>query len=357
MKKIILLLLLLLSSFILTAEVIVLPETKEKVNLQLKTQQIYFQKYYNRTIECPWNKLRDKKKDFSRPKVVRIKPGKEFVKVEISQDPSFKEAKNAAVQNELADFKNLRPDTTYYWRGIKANGKTGKTYSFSTADTLPHWISIPGISNVRDLANWKSADSGKRVRRGMIYRGTEFDERIKIKPEGRPIFLNDLKIKTDLDLRGPLRKKKFDRAFPEMRRVIVQVRSYANMIAKSPEDKAAVQLRQIFGEFAKAENYPFYVHCHGGADRTGTVMFMLGCVLGFSDADLIAEFELTSFSWIGVRTHLKNKDTNSWRAMCKALAPHGPADAPLRQKGVAYLKSCGITEETMQQIRDILLTK
>ena len=356
MKKVFLCLLFFLFCFILSGEVIVLPETKEKVNLQLKTQQIYFQKYYNRTIECPWHKLRNKKVDFSRPKVVRIKPGTDFVKVEISQVANFKDVKTANVQNELADFNNLRPDTTYYWRGLKADGKPGKTYSFSTADTLPHWISIPGISNVRDLANWKTV-SGKRVKRGMVYRGTEFDDRIKIKPEGRPIFLNDLKIKTDLDLRGPLSKKKFERAFPQLRRVTVQAGSYANMIAQSPEAKAAVQLRQIFGEFANAENYPFYVHCLGGADRTGTVMFLLGCVLGFSDADLIAEFELTSFSRIGVRNFQKNKETNSWRAMCKALAPHGPADAPLRQKGVTYLKFCGITEETMQQIRDILLTK
>lgn len=357
MKKTVLSLLFLLFSFVVASEVIVLPETKEKVNLQHKNQQIYFQKYYNRTVECPWNELRKPKEDYSRPKVVRIKPGADSAKVEISQVSNFKEVKTADVKNGLADFKNLRPDTTYYWRGIKAGGKKGKTFSFTTSDTQPHWVSIPGISNVRDLANWKSADSGKRVKRGMVYRGTEFDDRINIKPEGRLIFQNDLKIKTDLDLRGPLKKKKFVRAFPQLRRVIVQVSSYANMIAKSPDARAAKQLRQIFGEFANAENYPFYIHCYGGADRTGTVMFLLGCVLGFSDADLIAEFELTSFSVIGVRNFQKNKETNCWRAMCKALAPHGPADAPLRKKGVAYLKFCGITEETMQQIRDILLTE
>ena len=358
MKKTIFSLLFLLCVFALSGEVVVLPENKEKINLQLPTQQIYFQKYYNRTGECPWKTLRSSKKDFSRLKVVRIKPGADFSQVEISQYSDFKEVKKAKVQSELADFKNLRPDTTYYWRGIKANGKRGKTFSFTTADTVPHWISIPGISNVRDLANWKSARFGKRVKRGMVYRGTEFDDRIKIKPEGRPVFL-DLKIKTDLDLRGrsPDKKKGFVRAFPEIRRVAVPMKSYNGTVVKSPKERFAKLLVQMFNEFSKAENYPFYVHCYGGADRTGTLMFYLGCILGFSDADLIAEFEMTSFSKIGVRTFQKPKDTNCWRAMCKALAPHGPADGPLWQKGVAYLKFCGVTEEVMQSIRDNLLTK
>ena len=162
------------------------------------------------------------------------------------------------IWNNLADFKNLRPDTTYYWRGIKANGKAGKTFSFTTVDTVPHWISIPGISNVRDLANWKSARFGKRVKRGMVYRGTEFDDRIKIKPEGRPVFLG-LKIKTDLDLRGfsPDKKKDFVRAFPEIRRVAVPMKAYNGTVVKSPKEKFAKLLVQMFNEFSKAENYPF----------------------------------------------------------------------------------------------------
>lgn len=358
MKKTMLTLLFLLIGFALSGEVVVSPESKSTINLQLPNQQIYFQKYYNRTIECPWTKITNKKTDYSRVKVVRIKAGENFSKVEISQTSNFKEVKTAKVQNKLADFKNLRPDTTYYWRGIKADGKKGKTYSFKTSDTVPHWISIPGISNVRDFANWKSARFGKRVKRGMVYRGTEFDDRIKIKPEGRPIFL-DLKIKTDLDLRGrsPDKKKGFVRAFPEIRRVPLAMRSYEGTVAKSPDTGVARNLKKIFEEFSKAENYPFYIHCYGGADRTGSVMFYLGCILGLSDADLIAEFEMTSFSKMGVRNFQKAKDKNCWRAMCKALAPYGPADGPLWQKGIAYLKFCGVTEEVMQSIRNILLTK
>ena len=89
MKKTIFSLLFLLCVFALYGEVIVLPENKEKINLQLPTQQIYFQKYYNRTGECPWKTLRNSKNDFSRLKVVRIKPGKDFTKVEVSQTADF----------------------------------------------------------------------------------------------------------------------------------------------------------------------------------------------------------------------------------------------------------------------------
>ena len=38
-----------------------------------------------------------------------------------------------------------------------------------------------------------------------------------------------------------------------------------------------------------------YFHCMAGADRTGTLAFIIGALLGVSESDLSKDFELTSF--------------------------------------------------------------
>jgi hypothetical protein len=50
------------------------------------------------------------------------------------------------------------------------------------------------------------------------------------------------------------------------------------------------------------ENYPVYLHCWGGADRTGTVVFLLQGIAGVSLADLAVDYELTSFANFGTRS-------------------------------------------------------
>ena len=45
----------------------------------------------------------------------------------------------------------------------------------------------------------------------------------------------------------------------------------------------------IFGIAAIADEnrYPVYIHCTGGADRTGTLAFLINALLGVGEDDLI----------------------------------------------------------------------
>ena len=66
--------------------------------------------------------------------------------------------------------------------------------------------------------------------------------------------------------------------------------------------------KQIFALLSDKRNYPFYAHCHAGADRTGTFAFLLNGVLGVSYEDLTRDFELTSFSSSGKRWRSNGPD-------------------------------------------------
>ena len=57
-----------------------------------------------------------------------------------------------------------------------------------------------------------------------------------------------------------------------------------------------------------SNNEVVYFHCIGGADRTGTLAFMIESLLGVSETDMDIDYELTSFNSTRERT---NEDTSS----------------------------------------------
>ena len=85
-----------------------------------------------------------------------------------------------------------------------------QTASFTTEDLPPRWITLEGkAGNMRDLGSWKTLD-GRRIRQGMIYRGTGLNNssvngdrigRSRLTVEDVSYMKDVLGIKTDLDLR------------------------------------------------------------------------------------------------------------------------------------------------------------
>ena len=55
------------------------------------------------------------------------------------------------------------------------------------------------------------------------------------------------------------------------------------------------------GNVVAVKEYPAVFHCAAGADRTGTLAFLISGLLGVSRDDLTKDFELTSFSDFGLR--------------------------------------------------------
>ncbi|MBQ9336625.1 MAG: tyrosine-protein phosphatase [Lentisphaeria bacterium] len=271
---------------------------------------------------------------------------------------------------------NLKLGTDYYLQ-IEAVRNGEKALSavrrFRTLYRPPRWIRVPSTSNVRDCGGWP-AGQGQRVRQGMIYRGAQINSnkvdpfareterqpivsrRVKpgpgkndkpwlIKPEGVQV-MKELGIRSDLDLRHPVLFKLPKPLEPiGAQGLNFQLSSYASFL-KSEDPKYP----DCFRAFLKEENYPVYIHCMGGADRTGTLVMLLLGVLGVSDEDLLKEYELTTFSTVGSRL----RDRPKFVEYLKNLDAFAPGRS-LAEKAEAYWKARGITDAEIARFREIML--
>lgn len=188
--------------------------------------------------------------------------------------------------------EDIYPGKTYYYKITDANGNE-KTDSFKT-NTSVKVYTVDGSTNVRDLGGWSTLDN-KKVKFNKIYRGANIDY---ITDKGKDTFLNKMKVATDMDLRGALdtEKEKMDEMTSSpsgcKNFINIRVNTYDD-ITKYPTIQDPLY-KKVFETLAEPSNYPIYFHCTHGADRTGTVAFLLEGLLGLSYEDITRDFELTS---------------------------------------------------------------
>lgn len=177
-------------------------------------------------------------------------------------------------------------------------GKASDFYDQPKGEELVDWVAVEGVRNVRDLGGWNG------LRRGRVYRGSELNavtnHGLKITSVGLDVMRHKVCIASDLDLRAvnPKERAEYVTVSPlgaDVRLLNHPIGNYMTMFTQTNQYAATLR------EFTKAENYPIYMHCWGGADRTGTVAFILEGLCGVSEVDLAIDYELTSFSLFGKR--------------------------------------------------------
>lgn len=246
--------------------------------------------------------------------------------------------------------ENLRVGTAYSWQvrawiGSRLLGISPEGH-FSTHPALPRWLNVPGITNVRDIGGWPLTGGGS-VRQGMIYRGSEMNSHCTITDEGHAVMMQILRIRTDLDLRGVGEERQPVLDTQSVDYVNIPLASY-DMIA-SPEYTG--RYRSLFSLLATRAAYPIFMHCWGGADRTGTVAFLLGALLGMRFEDLIHDYELTSLSIWGVR----RGDSDAFREMLQTLELFARKGASLQNQAERYLNVIGVNAAEVDAIREIMV--
>ena len=269
--------------------------------------------------------------------------------LEVAEDAQFSAPRHFTMSEDrcYADVYLLKANTKYYFRiqlTLSNGASTGVSGDFTTADT-PRLLSLDGAVNVRDIGGRTTVD-GSTVRQGLLYRGSELDGAVnpdyRLSAIGAEHMLHVLKVRTRMDLRGPVEAAAGDPLGDSVRLVTVAAPKYADAFA----DGNAAALKQIFAELAKANRYPIYMHDTDGTDQVGTVVYLLEAVLGMAEEDLNREYRAS----ILCHKSLPGTDMNNFLA-----ALDGLNGANRQEKAENYLLSIGVSEAELDAIRDIFL--
>jgi protein-tyrosine phosphatase len=266
----------------------------------------------------------------------------------VSEDGSFSDAWEYNLDKEKTSvmIDNLKTGTTYHYQ-VEVAGQT-HSGTFQTAKSN-RFISIPGTENLRDIGGYQTLD-GKTVMQGLLIRGCELDgiknEDYYLPDEDVAAVQTTFGFVHDLDLRSAeiVEGDIPSRLGADVGHKFYDAPSYAQIFQSEYQES----LRQIFADLADPKNYPMYLHCTWGRDRTGTVVLLLQGLLGVSEEDLLAEYRLTGYVTSSVATNNK-MDTVFLRL-------GGYEGDTLQEKIIDFLTTdIGVTEEEIQSIQSIFL--
>ena len=301
--------------------------------------------------------------------------------VDVASLRSFSDKVTYQTSVNAYTFKgSFTPGEVYYYRVKDASGNyIVNDYSFKIDDSRPlRTVTIDGVYNVRDLGGWTAKD-GHKVKYGKLYRGANLEN---ITTEGVNTLLGTLGVKTEIDLRGD--SPSHDLVDPRLNYLNYPIWMYTSIIpefAMTYPDGPSVgfeafqipNIKSIFETLADDSNYPIYYHCAVGADRTGTISYLINGLLGVEYEDLTRDFEITSFSVAGDRYRsfvneddtfnpigvYENDDGNwmGWGKMNTVMQfYYGEEGQPLYKAIENYLKEvCEVSDETIAAVRRNLL--
>ncbi|MCQ2742999.1 MAG: tyrosine-protein phosphatase [Bacilli bacterium] len=250
-----------------------------------------------------------------------------FILEVLSEDKTF--FKRYEFEGHRYKVYDLLPGKKYFWKVISSSDQS-ETFSFSLKEG-PRFIYTPAMFNIRDCGNKTTLD-GRYMKPGLLYRGIEPVPRKYVCSTGRADsgivhrqtmhkrdlpYLEDLGVKLDLDLRGPIESNNIvSSAFPSKNEKVDYLRTSIapyNEFLKTDDEEANEVKRKVIEAIANADEKPVYLHCWGGADRTGTIAFIIEGLLGLPLTELVYDYELTSF--VGNITRCKPFDSNdyAWR--------------------------------------------
>lgn len=255
-------------------------------------------------------------------------------------------------ENEIT-LSNFIPNTDYNYSiyALCADGtiKFIESGLFET-EGRTRMLNIEGIQNVRDVGGYTGLN-GKKVRYGLIYRGSAMDEDSStglITEAGKHEMVVRLGIGTDVDLRSGktvsalgvdfINTKYGYEDYPEVITNATQRGQFKSLL-----ESIVVQLRA---------SKPVYIHCSGGCDRTGSLVFLLLGLIGVSESDLAKEYELSSFSVIG-KGRTRNSTSYKYKEMVDALKAY--SGATFNDKFVSFATDCGVTSDTVASFRNMML--
>ena len=280
----------------------------------------------------------------------------------ISTNKEFNNPFTYSTSGTSLDIDTLEAGTKYYYRvGCVKNGEyySSGEKSFTTAN-LPRTIRIDKAYNTRDIGGCYVNGGKQRVLQGKIYRGARLDE---ISSDGIAKLVNDFGVKTDFDLREASKVPSVSPLGIDTKLINISAPQYLGGPSSSNEnggfDYASCWpiIKKEMEVFADSSNYPIYVHCNIGRDRTGSILCLLEALLGMTENEIYRDYELSYFAKVS-NSEVADPTTFNVKhidALFNYFKNYGTGT--LQQNVERYLKECvKMTDSQISKIKSNLLS-
>ena len=198
---------------------------------------------------------------------------------------------------------NMIPGTTYYWE----SDADSSVYGYVKATGERRFLNIGTIRNARDLGGLTTSDN-KKIKYGILIRGDKLRSNAANATE-----LGDLGITKEYDLRG---ESAGDAKMSNY--VDIRTRQYHfNYPYSDPTDTTELgyynDTRTAFESLMRdvVAGEKIYFHCTYGADRTGTIAYLVETILGVDYDQRVKDYELTTLAGEADRTRIYNHKVGS----------------------------------------------
>ena len=279
--------------------------------------------------------------------------------ITIAENRDLTDGLTYASNTNSIDIYNCKARTTYFYQvsvNVSGTVEKGEVSYFMTDATLPRIIKCDGVTNMRDLGGYVAGD--KVVKQGMIYRSGRLNKSDsetlvpEITAEGINTMLNELKIKTEIDMRRPLSVSNEVGSLNGKSVLGDSVNYYhcgMEWVGGAWSSTNYESVRKIFHYFADENNYPIVFHCNIGTDRTGYISYLLGGLLGVEKETLLRDYLMSNFGKIGGTRALSGVSTY-------IDAIDNTNGTTLAEKTENYLVNVvGVSRSDIESIRKIML--
>lgn len=285
--------------------------------------------------------------------------------IDVAKSSDFSDAYTFDVADgaTIYNIYNLVPGGQAYYFRVKSNGTVIKSGRFEATGNR-RFIRLAGVSdvnipNVRDLGG-QTGLNGRKIKYGLLYRGGQFNDEWTITQENIGIIRNLLGVKAEIDFRQSVESAGY--LYSELGNDIdyynvgYEITAYVQGLTNTQ-----TEYKNCFEAILSSlqANKPVYFHCTYGADRTGTLAFLIEGLCGVSENDMCKDFELTCFSVLSGNQHRTRVDYQPDGFMYASMVDYLKTNfsgSTLADCVVNYLLFIGLTSSQILALQNLMLT-
>lgn len=249
------------------------------------------------------------------------------------------------ISNSAFEVYNLIPNREY-WYSASIGGNavssghfttTGRRRIIKVSDTKY----ADNANNCRDFGGLQAGDG--TLRYNLIFRGSNMD---KTTAAEQRIITDYLKVKLDVDLRNSSGSGRNDAKQP-ITSIGYKHSAFNGWTDLQNSSKIKDVMSAIMTSVCNGE--AVYIHCFAGADRTGYICMLLEAVCGVSEKDCTIDYELTSFSCVGIRDRCSKVKSSYMKDGLPYIEKYRGND--FQEKATNILLDAGISQKQIDNFK------